>query len=182
MQILPCYPEICSIYAAYKTSPSNTQMSTKSTIVRGQNFHFYREVFDDDHVYLELDTTRFEAAYGRVTLPIPIHVWETIRHLAAAELDLVDEEDDALLARVERDVDKRIAEYQQALVETPGLAGLLAFSGCLPYGTADSPRADQISRGMEYYQRKRERQRNMKRRIDMLREMSRILVPATRSD
>ena len=41
-------------------------MSTKSTIAWGEDFHLYREVFDEDHVYLRLDTTHFEAGYGRV--------------------------------------------------------------------------------------------------------------------
>ena len=41
-------------------------MSTKATLAYGKNFHFYHEVMDDDHVYLELDTTQFEAGYGRV--------------------------------------------------------------------------------------------------------------------
>ena len=143
-------------------------MSTRCTIIHGQDFHFYNEIFDDDHVYLELDTPHFQAGYGRVTLPIPIHIWETIRHLGAARMDLVDEQDDALLSMVERCVDKRIAEYQQALSKTPERAGLSAFFGCLPYGTADSPRADQIRRGMEYFQRERQRQREVKARIAAL--------------
>jgi hypothetical protein len=29
-------------------------MSTKATIAYGDNFHFYHEVLDDNHVYLEL--------------------------------------------------------------------------------------------------------------------------------
>jgi len=145
-------------------------MSTKSTLVYGQNFHFYRELLDDDHVYLQLDTTQFEAGYGRVTLPIPIHIWETIRHLGAADLDLVDEDDEALLAMVERDVDKRIAEYQRAMIETPERTSLIRFFGCLPYGTADSPRIDQVRRGMEYFRRKRQRQCEVRARIAELRK------------
>jgi hypothetical protein len=67
-------------------------MSTKCTIACGENFHFYREALDDNHVYLELDTTYFEASYRRVMLPIPIHIWETIRHLGGAQLDLADKQ------------------------------------------------------------------------------------------
>ena len=67
-------------------------MSTKSTIASSDNFHFYHEVFDDDHVYLRLDTTHFEAGYGSVMVRIPIHIWETIRHLAGVEFDLVDKQ------------------------------------------------------------------------------------------
>ena len=64
-------------------------MSTKCTIAHDESFHFYHEVLDDDHVYLELRTTHFEAGYGRVMIPIPIHIWETIRHLGGVRLDLV---------------------------------------------------------------------------------------------
>jgi hypothetical protein len=80
-------------------------MSTKCTIAHGENFHFYHEVLDDEHVYLELETTQFEAGYRRVMLPIPIHIWETIRHLGGAQLDLADKQDDELLAMVETEVD-----------------------------------------------------------------------------
>jgi hypothetical protein len=103
-------------------------------------------------------------------LPIPVHIWETIRHLGGARLELVDEEDDGLLAMVERDVDQRIAEYQHALSESPDRAGFIALFGCLPYGTADSPRADQIRSGMEYFRRERQRQREVKARIAALRK------------
>jgi hypothetical protein len=145
-------------------------MSTKCTIAHGENFHLYREVFDEDHVYLELDTTRFEVGYGRVMLPIPVHIWETIRPLGGARLDLVDEDDDGLLEIVERDVSQRVAEYQRAVSETPECAGFIALFGCLPYGTAYSPRADQIRRGMDYFRRERQRQREVKVRIAAMRK------------
>lgn len=49
-------------------------MSTKATIARGNQFHFSHEVLDDEHVYLELNTMQFEAGYGGVMIPIPIHI------------------------------------------------------------------------------------------------------------
>src|ERR1700744_4370957 len=136
-------------------------MSTKCTIVHGDQFHFYHEVLDDDHVYLELDTTHFEAGYGRVMVPIPIHIWETIRHHGGAQLGLADKKDEELLAMVESEVDQRIVDYQQAVCEEPNRAGLVSFFGCLTYGTADSPRVDQIHKEMEYFLHKRQRQREV---------------------
>jgi hypothetical protein len=111
-----------------------------------------------------------------VSSTIPIHIWETIRHLGAAELDLVDKDDEALLTMVERDVDKRIADYQRAVTETPERTSLIRFFGCLLYGTADSPRAEQVRRGMEYFQRRRQQQCEVRARIAELRERS----PASR--
>lgn len=144
-------------------------MSTKSTIAWSEDFHLYREVFDDDHVYLRLDTTHFEAGYGRVTVPIPIHIWETIRHLGGARLDLVDRSDEELLAKVQKDVDVRIAEYQKVARERPERADLFAIIGSLPYGTADKPRDEQIQRGMEYFRHEKQRQRELQARITLLR-------------
>ena len=126
-------------------------MSTKATIAYGENFHFYHEVMDEDHVYLEIETTHFEAGYGRVMLPIPIHIWETIRHLGGARLDLVNCTDAALLAMVETAVDERILRYQEALRAHPDRAGLMSLAGSLLYGRAEDPRAEQAVRGMEYW-------------------------------
>lgn len=144
-------------------------MSTKCTIAYGENFHLYREALDQDHVYLQLDTTHFEAGYARVMIPIPIHVWETIRHLGGAELDLVDRTDTELFAIVNKNVDERIAEYERVARERPDRAGFLAIIGSLVYGAADEPRETQIRHGLEYFQRERKRQRELHARIASLR-------------
>jgi hypothetical protein len=148
-------------------------MSTKCTIAYGENFHLYREVLDHDHVYLRFATTRFEAGYGGVMLAIPIHVWETIRHLGGAELDLIDRSDAELLARVQNEVDERMAEYGRVARKRPDRADFCAFVGSLVYGTADEPRADQIRHGMEYFQRERTRQKELHARIAALRRLVR---------
>ena len=145
-------------------------MSTKATIAHDANFHFYHEVMDEDHVYLELETTHFEAGYGRVMLPIPIHIWETIRHLGGARLDLVNCTDEALLAMVEAAVDARIMRHQKALRTHPDRAGLLSLAGSLVYGGAEDPRTEQITRGMESYRSERQHQRDIQAAIRKLRE------------
>lgn len=145
-------------------------MSTKCTIACGENFHLYHEVLDDDHVYLELETTCFEAGYGRVMIPLPIHIWEAIRHLGGARLELVDKEDAELLAMVEATVCDRITRYEAAERDNPKRAALASFVGGLSYGPANTPSAEQIRKGMEYYRRERQRQREVRDRIAALRE------------
>lgn len=49
-------------------------MSTKITVAYGDNFHLYRESFDEDYIYLEMEGVQFEASYNQVTMPIPIHI------------------------------------------------------------------------------------------------------------
>jgi hypothetical protein len=145
-------------------------MSTKCTIAHGEHFHFYHEVMDDNHVYLQLETSHFEASYGRVTVPIPVHIWETIRHLGGARLDLVDNTDEDLSATVQADVDRRIDAYQKAMREHPDRAGWISLIGCLVYGAADDPRDMQMETGMAYYRHERQRQREVKAAIAALRE------------
>lgn len=148
-------------------------MSTKSTIAHGDNFHFYHEALDDDHVYLELKATQFEAGYGRVMIPIPIHIWETIRHLGGARLDLINHTDEDLLAMVEADVDKRIAEHEEALRDGPDRATWVSLAGSFVYGGAEDPREEQIARGMEHYRHERQHQREIHAAIEKLRSAQR---------
>jgi hypothetical protein len=148
-------------------------MSTKSTIAHGNNFHFYHEALDDNHVYLELEGTEFEAGYQRVMVAIPIYIWETIRHLGVARLDLINHTDEDLLAMIEKNVDERIAEYQEALRTNPDFSKWIRFSGALLYGGADKPREEQIESGMDYYRRERQRQREVHEAIIKLREAQR---------
>lgn len=97
-------------------------------------------------------------------VPIPIHIWETIRYLRGAQPDLVDKQDDELVAMVHSEVDQRIAEYQQ-VARDPDRAAFASFIGCLPYGKADTPRVDQIRKEVEYFRRERQRQREVRARI-----------------
>jgi hypothetical protein len=145
-------------------------MSTKSTIAHGDNFHFYHEAWDDDHVYLELEGAEFEASHGRVMVSIPIHIWETIRPLGGARLEVVNHTDEDLLALVEADVDERIARHEELLRENPDRAGFASLSGLFVYGGADDPREEQIKSGMEHYRRERGRQRTAQKTIKELRE------------
>jgi len=145
-------------------------MSTKSTIVYGPNFHFYHELMDDDHVYLQLETTQFEAGYGRVTVPIPIHIWETIRHLGGARLDLADKTDQDLLRIVESEVDQRIHQYQEDLRQHPDRPSFMRIAGALAYGMADDSRESQIEQGMEYHRRERKHQQEIQTAIASLRD------------
>jgi hypothetical protein len=148
-------------------------MSTKATIAHGSNFHFYHEALDYNHVYLELEGMEFEAGYGRVMVCIPIHIWETIRHLGAARLDLINHTDEDLLKMVEDHVDKRIAEYQEMHRQNPERTGRLKILGCIPYGLADESRENQIKSGMEYYRDERQRQRDVHEAIVKLRAAQR---------
>jgi hypothetical protein len=65
-------------------------------------------------------------------IPIPMHIWETIRHLGAAELDLVDKTDSELLAMVEAEVDRRIEEFRPpSLMILSGLDFSVFSAHCL---------------------------------------------------
>lgn len=127
-------------------------MSTKSTIAHGRDFHFYHEALDEDNVYLEIENVEFEASYRRVMVRIPVDIWEVIRRTGAACLDLVNSSDEELRQMVERQVDKRLAEYERARGDSRREA-LISLCGTLVFGSAHEPREEQIRHGLDYYTR-----------------------------
>jgi hypothetical protein len=137
-------------------------MSTKATIAYGPNFHFYHEAFDDDHVYLELEGTQFEAGYNRVMVLIPVHIWEVIRQYSGVDLSFAEKTDEDLQQYVEQEVNDRIKRYQEAQENAKGLVGLF---GSLAYGAADEPREKQIGEGLAHFTKVREHQRQIKEAI-----------------
>ena len=141
-------------------------MSTKITVAYGTNFHLYREVLDDSFIYLELEGVPFEASYNRVMVPIPVHIWEVIRKYGGAELSWADKTNEEIIRYVEQEVNQRIQQYQQA--EDEKGKHLIALLGSFPFGMADTPRSEQIEKGVEYFKRLREHQQQIKQAIEEL--------------
>jgi hypothetical protein len=144
-------------------------MSTKHTLAHGDHFHFYHEIGDDNQVYLELENSHFEAGYNRVMVPIPIHIWETIRHFGRARLGRRYDTDEDMLRRVRNMVDLRINIYEIAMREDPDFASRFRSERCLVYGAPDEPREAQIEAGLAYYRRERQRQQDIKQALAALR-------------
>jgi hypothetical protein len=140
-------------------------MTVKATLAYGKSFHFYHEGLDNNHVYLELEDVAYQAGYRRVMVAIPIDVWEVIRRLGAARLDLVNASDGELLSMVERMVEERMIGYERARTSDPEAAGRLRFIDAAVFGAMDDPREQQVTKGFEYYKTERERQREVTARI-----------------
>jgi hypothetical protein len=145
-------------------------MSTKETIVSGPNFRLYRELLDEDSIYLELEGQPFEASQQHVTVSIPVTIWELIRRYPSSDLAFADQTDEQLRQYVERQVDARIQQYHEA---PPERRQLIAVFGALPFGRADLSRKQQIATGMEYYMRMREHQQQIVHAIAELERMNR---------
>jgi hypothetical protein len=145
-------------------------MSTKETIASGPNFRLYRELLDEDSIYLELEGQPFEASQQRVTVSIPVTIWELIRRYPGSDLAFADQTDAQLRQYVEQQVDARIQQYHEA---TPERRQMFAAFGAIPYGTADLPREQQIGAGIDYYTRMREHQRQIVHAIAELERMNR---------
>ncbi len=137
-------------------------MSTKATIAHGPGFHFYHDLFDEDHVYLEVEGTQFEASYGRVMVPIPVHIWEVIRRHPGVDLQLADKTDAELRQHVEAVLEERLKRHREADEKAKGL---MALSGALSFGSIDQPREAQLAAGLEHYTRLREHQRQIQRAV-----------------
>jgi hypothetical protein len=140
-------------------------MPIKVTLAYGKNFHFFYEALDANQVYLELEDVAFEVGYRRIMISIPIDIWETIRGLGDASLELVNASDEELARLVEGSVDGRIAEYERLRESQPEKAELLRFNNSMMFGAADEAREQQMLKGLQYYRVERERQREVVTRM-----------------
>ena len=145
-------------------------MSTKASLAHGEGFHFYNEIFDDQHVYRELRKAEFEATQDHVMVRIPLlaptaapggpgalEVWITIQRIKPPHMDVVGISDQELLEMARHDVDQRIAHFKAARTDPTRVFG--AHVGSFVYGDADKPRSVQIKLGMRHYLRERKQQR-----------------------
>jgi hypothetical protein len=138
-------------------------MSTKSTLVYGSGFHLYHECFEQDNVYLELEKAHFECYPDRVTVAIPVVVWEVIRQSAGADFSWAAKSDDEIRSFVEQEVNSRITAFQD---EDSGLKTFM-FSNSV-FGPVSEPRENQIEKGLAYYFGERDRQRKLLEQIQDL--------------
>jgi len=93
-------------------------MSTKSTIAHGKDFHLYHDGnfgVRDKYVFFELDNCDFVAyAKSKITVRIPLQIWEFTRRYPGMSFDLAKLSDAELKQEVERRVDKNIDDYRKA--------------------------------------------------------------------
>lgn len=145
-------------------------MSTKCSLAYGDTFHLYQECFDEDNLYLELESVEFEATPERVMVTIPIAIWETIREYTILDLSCADLTDEEIKAMVVEEVDRRIEEYNNCQDERQ--RNFAAVIGAIPYGLASAHRDNQIEQGMKYFRDKRERQSLIKEQIEALKKLN----------
>jgi hypothetical protein len=120
---------------------------------------------DDVHLELRGDFVEYEAHPREITIRIPIHIWEHVRHYGgfSPRYHLMD--DTALLEHVTQKVDDRIKAWEES-----NRSGLMAFAGSLVYGSTDEPREDQIKHGFENLSIRRAEERAIVERIRTLNE------------
>ena len=139
-------------------------MSTKSSIACGPNFHLYREAFEQDAVYLELEQAFFEASPDKVTVAIPVVVWEVIRQYAGADLSWATKSDEEIQQWVENEVDQRIALIQTATANR----AFFRIWGNSAFGSIDDPREIQLERGLAHCFEMRDKQRQLIAQVNEL--------------
>lgn len=137
-------------------------MSTKSSLVHGDDFYLYSEAFEEDAVYLSISKTDFEVISGEVTIRIPLSIWEVIREKTIADFSLIDKSDDEIVIDVTAHVKKRIADFLNVSEARRSIRHLF---GLMQYGPVDAPEAEQIARGVDYEKNRRENQRALLQEI-----------------
>jgi hypothetical protein len=140
-------------------------MTVRTTLAYGRNFHFYLQAHENNYVYLELEDIPYEVGYRRVMIALPVDVWETLRGLAATQLDLINASDADLIELVTLKVGERVREYEICHASGPEKADTVRFKNAIVFGLADAPREEQVERGLQYYKLERERQRSIVARM-----------------
>ena len=99
-------------------------MSTKASLAwdhEEHSFHFYREMGDDDHVYLEL-----RDKWKCCNIKIPIDIWETIRKVPVLDFTKADRTDEDILTAAKVYALEIRQSYDKCLEE--GCANSLALA------------------------------------------------------
>jgi hypothetical protein len=151
-------------------------VSTKASLAfsheKDTDFHLYREMMEDDAVYLTLGYAglEYEAGNGSVTVRIPLEIWEVIRAHKPVELPFAGWSDEQIDAYVETEVDERIAEYRAELEKTGREKSITAMLGALCFGMAYDPREEQVEHGRSWYRRVRDEETEIARRMAAIRK------------
>ena len=141
-------------------------MSTKSSIAHGTGFHLYNEVFDDEHVFLQLDKADFEATPDSVRVKLPLHVWEYIRSFPGGDLSDAELSDEQIHEEAIQAVDSRLTEAAQA--KRGEIRNLTWIASDLVMGGIDLPRDQQIANYVAHRQRQRAQQQEVLARVEAL--------------
>ena len=142
-------------------------MSTKCSIAHGTGFHLYNEVFDEKHVFLQLDKADFEVTPDRVMVKLPLYVWEYIRCFPGADLSYANVSDEQIHQEAIQAVDARLAKAAEA--NSDRMRSLIAVGGSFVMGDIALPRNEQIANYVAHHQRQRAQQREVLAQVESLR-------------
>ncbi len=141
-------------------------MSTKCSIAHGDEFHLYNECWEDDCVYLRLNTLRgLTVEEGQVTLRIPIHVWECVRQHPGTSLRLATMTTAQVRAEVEKETDALIRDYATARKDHKTTKQYLGF---MKDWGANKSRHEQVATALKKRLAERARQRRIVARVAKL--------------
>jgi len=141
-------------------------MSTKCSIAHGKGFHLYNEVFDDEHVFLQLDKADFKATPESVRIKLPLHVWEYIRSFPGGDLSDAELSDQQIHEEAIQAVDTRLTQAAQA--KRGEIRTLIWIASDLVMGGIDLPRDQQIVNYVAHRQRQRAQQQEVLARVEAL--------------
>lgn len=146
-------------------------MSTKCTLAHGNNFHFYKEVFDEENVYLELNNLPYETWSNHHSFPpvytvavtIPLPIWEVIRQHTIAQFDWVDKTDEEIRNAATESIDADIAKYNNASDEDKKWRRRANLA---------TPREERIDELVAHYTHLRDCQQNLRDAIEQLNKLN----------
>lgn len=117
-------------------------MSTRSTIALSGDYHLYHDGFDQQNVYLEIDSD-----YGKIVLRIPAKDWvELSSHVIYPHSQIRGMSDEEVEAFITQVVQERMDEWEKS-----DKSDILGLSGIATFGDRDSPLESQVISAMVKY-------------------------------
>jgi hypothetical protein len=122
------------------------------TLWHSDEFHLYRDGFDTDNVYLQIQSPHFE----ELVLKIPLTAWKGMRQQTIQPNEqYLDFTEEKLRAEAEREVDAHRAGLDEIRREGGKHAGLRMMLGSFVFGSPDASREEMIQHFVDCYSRRR---------------------------
>lgn len=140
-------------------------MSTKINLISGDGYKVYRQCFDDENIYLQLTDVEVMKSDNTHIIVIPNWMWENIKKAnSLTDLSLINLSDEEIMKKTTEEVDSRIKELS-LFGKEDNMAKLINMEKYVVFGDSKSPRDEQIKKGMSFYLKQRDRQKDLSLKI-----------------
>ena len=139
---------------------------TKINLSSGEGYKVYKQCFDADNIYLQLEEVEVLKNDTNHVVIIPVWMWENIRKVSLPiDVDLVVMTEEEIQKKASEEVDIRIRELSLFGGED-NMAKLIKMENYAIFGDVRESKENQIKKAISYYLKQRDKQKNILRKIN----------------